>query len=91
MLHEGRSIADTLQYLREACSISRRQAYRYVDAAHNMKHPLPVRDIRVSFTVRISEILATRVRRYAALSGRTVSEITQRALQSVIRRHMGLG
>lgn len=89
MLREGRSVSDTVQYLEHSYAISRRQAYRYLDEARNLKRPVAVGDVTGAFTVRISRELVKRVRRYADSSGLTVSEITQRALLALLRRTTG--
>ena len=89
MLREGRSVSDIVRYLEQSYAISRRQAYRYLDEAQNLKRPVAVGDVTVAFTVRISRELLKRVRRYADSSGLTMSEITQRALLSIMRRKAG--
>jgi hypothetical protein len=89
MLREGRSVSDIVQYLEQSYDISGRQAYRYLDGVRNLKRPVPVGDVTVPFTVRLPQELAKRVRRYADSSGLSLSEITYRALQALIRRQGG--
>ena len=43
--------------LAQTCSISRRQAYRYLEQAQQLQHPVPVGDAKVSFTVKLSRSL----------------------------------
>lgn len=86
MLRDGGKISDIVQYLEDSYAISRRQAYRYLSEARDLKCPAPVRGVTVPFTVRLSRELVNAVRRYADSSGLSMSEITQRALLAVMRR-----
>jgi len=73
------------------CSISERQAYRYLEQAQRLKRPVPVGDIKVSFTVKLSRGLVQRLRAYAASTGLTLSEIASRAFSAVLHRGGGRG
>jgi predicted DNA-binding transcriptional regulator YafY len=77
--------------LAQACSISQRQAYRYLDQARRLKRPVPVGDAKMSFTVKLSRTLIGRLRSYAATTGLTLSEIVNRALLAVLHRGGGRG
>ena len=77
--------------LAQTCSISRRQAYRYLEQAQQLKHPVPVGDVKVSFTVKLSRRLVDRLRAYAASTGLTLSEIASRAFSAVLHRGGGRG
>ena len=70
---------EAAQQLARNCSISERQAYRYLEQAQRLKHPVPVGDVKVSFTVKLSRRLVQRLRAYAASTGLTLSEIASRA------------
>ena len=76
---------------RQNCSISKRQAYRYLEQAQRLKHPVPVGDAKVSFTVKLSHDLVDRLRIYAASTGLTLSEIASRAFSAVLHRGGGRG
>jgi predicted DNA-binding transcriptional regulator YafY len=91
VLREHGRLPDAVERLARACSISRRQAYRYLHSAQQLKRPIPVGDVKVSFTVKLSQSLADRVRKYAALTGMTLSEIVSRALLAVLHRRRGRG
>jgi hypothetical protein len=78
-------------HLALTCSISRRQAYRYLEQAQQLKRPVPVGDAKVSFTVKLSRGLVDRLRTYAASTGLTLSEIVSRALLVVLHRGRGRG
>ena len=73
------------------CSISERQAYRYLEQAQQLKHPVPVGDVKVSFTIKLSRRLVERLRAYAASTGLTLSEIASRAFSAVLHRGGGRG
>ena len=79
------------EYLARGWSISKRQAYRYLQQAQQLKQPVPVGDAKVSFTIKLSRRLVERLRTYAASTGLTLSEIVSRALQAVLHRGGGRG
>jgi predicted DNA-binding transcriptional regulator YafY len=91
LLREHAHLPEAAQRLAQTCSISRRQAYRYLDQAHQLKHPVPVGDVKVSFTVKLSRGLIDRLRAYAASTGLTLSEIASRAFSAVLHRGGGRG
>src|SRR5271157_4115629 len=57
---------EAAQQLARKCSISERQAYRYLEQAQRLKHPVPVGDAKVSFTIKLSRRLTAtpRLRRF---------------------------
>ena len=89
VLREHRDLPDAVEHLSRACSISRRQSYRYLEVAQQLKHPVPVGDAKVSFTVKLSQNLVDRIRSYAASTGLTLSEIVGRTLQALLNRGGG--
>ena len=91
LLREHAHRPEAAQRLAQTCSISRRQAYRYLDQAQQLKHPVPVGDVKVSFTVKLSRGLIDRLRAYAASTGLTLSEIASRAFSAVLHRGGGRG
>jgi len=72
-------------------SISKRQAYRYLRQAQQLKQAIPVGDAKVSFTVKLSRRLVDTLRTYAASTGLTLSEIVSRALRALLHRGGGRG
>jgi hypothetical protein len=72
-------------------SVSKRQAYRYLRHAQQLKQPVPVEDPKVSFTVKLSRRLLERLRTYAASTGWTLSEIVSRAVRAVLQHGGGRG
>ncbi len=91
VLRQRRYLPDAVEQLSRACSISRRQAYRYLEIAQQLKHPVPVGEAKVSFTVKLSQNLVDRIRGYATSTGLTLSEIVSRALQALLYRGGGRG
>jgi predicted DNA-binding transcriptional regulator YafY len=91
LLREREQLPEAVEYLAAACSISRRQAYRYLQQAQQLKRPVPVGDAKVSFTIKLSRSLVARLRTYATSTGLTLSEIVSRALQAVLHRGGGRG
>lgn len=91
LLREHAHLPKAAQQLAQDCSISRRQAYRYLEQAQQLKYPVPVGDIKVSFTVKLSRNLVDRLRNYAASTGLTLSEIASRAFLAVLHRGGGRG
>ena len=82
---------EAAQQLARNCFISERQAYRYLERAQRLKHPVPVGDVKVSFTVKLSRRLVQRLRAYAASTGLTLSEIANRAFSAVLHHGGGRG
>jgi len=91
LLREHAQLPVAADQLAQACSISVRQAYRYLDQAQQLKRLIPVGDAKVSFTVKLSRSLVERLRAYAASTGLTLSEIASRAFSAVLHRGGGRG
>ena len=60
---------EAAQRLARNCSMSERQAYRYLEQAQRLKHPVPVGDMKVSFTIKLLHRLVQRLRADAASTG----------------------
>ena len=91
LLRKHGGLPEAAERLARGWSISKRQAYRYLQQAQQLKQPVPVGDAKVSFTVKLSRRLVERLRTYAASTGLTLSEIVSRALQAVLHRGGGRG
>jgi predicted DNA-binding transcriptional regulator YafY len=91
LLGKHAQLPEAAEHLARGWSISKRQAYRYLEQAQQLKHPIPVEDAKVSFTVKLSRRLVERLRRYGASTGLTLSEIVSRALLAVLHRGGGRG
>ena len=91
MLREHEQLPEAVAHLAGACSLSRRQAYRYLQQAQQLTRPVPVEDAKVSFTIKLSRSLVARLRTYATATGLTLSQIVSRAVQAVLHRGGGRG
>jgi enoyl-CoA hydratase/carnithine racemase len=91
LLRERAQLPQAAERLARDWSISKRQAYRYLRQAQQLRHPIPVGDAKVSFTVKLSRRLVETLRTYAASTGLTLSEIVSRAVQAVLHRGGGRG
>jgi predicted DNA-binding transcriptional regulator YafY len=72
--------------LAHTCSISQRQAYRYLEQAQYLKKPVPIGDAKLAFTVKLSRTLVDRLRTYATSTGLTLSDIVSRAVLMLLNR-----
>jgi predicted DNA-binding transcriptional regulator YafY len=91
LLREHEYLLEAAEHLARDCSISKRQAYRYLEQARQLRRPVPVGDAKLSFTVKLSRSLVERLRAYAVSTGLTLSEIVSRALWAVLHRGGGRG
>jgi len=91
LLQQYEHVPEAVTELARSCSISPRQAYRYLEQAQRLKRPVPIEDAKVAFTVKLSRSLVERLRMYATSTGLTLSEIVSRALIAVLNRGGGRG
>jgi predicted DNA-binding transcriptional regulator YafY len=86
-----KELAMAVSELAQTCSISHRQAYRYLRQAQRLKAPVPVGDAKVAFTVKLSRSLVEKLRVYASTTGLTLSDIVSRAVVRLLNRGPKLG
>jgi predicted DNA-binding transcriptional regulator YafY len=79
-------LSESAGELARTCSISLRQAYRYLEQAQHLKKPVPVGDAKLAFTVKLSRALVDRLRIYATSTGLTLSDIVSRAVLMLLNR-----
>ena len=91
LLRARAPLTEAAERLARDWSVTKRQAYRYLQRAQQLKEPVPVEDAKVSFTVKLSRRLVERLRTYAASTGLTLSEMVSRAVQAVLHRGGGRG
>jgi hypothetical protein len=84
-------LSDAVEQLAQDCSISPRQAYRYLQQAQHLKQPVPPSEAKVAFTVKLPHSLVRRVRAFAAAKGLSISEVVSRALLALLPRGRGRG
>lgn len=92
-LNHARQILRRMEHLPDAvarmardCSISPRQAYRYLEEASHLTAPVPVGDEKIAFTVKLSRGLVAQVRSYARTKRLSLSELVSRALRAWLPR-----
>lgn len=91
LLQEREQLPEAVAELARTCSISPRQAYRYLEQAQRLTKPVPIEDARIAFTVKLSRSLVHRLRMYATSTGLTLSEIVSRAVTAMLNRGGGRG
>lgn len=85
LLGEGREVGEAVAQLSERFSLSRRQAYRYVQAARQMSAPVNVAEASVPVTLKIPRSLLDALRTHAGRSGVSMSDIASQALARFFR------
>jgi hypothetical protein len=91
LLQHVDQLSDAVERLAKDCSISSRQAYRYIEQAQRLKAPIPSSEVKLAFTVKLPHSLVQRVRTFAAAKGFSISEVVTRALLAVLPRGRGRG
>lgn len=90
LLARGLSVPDAVQTLIREFDLSRRQAYRYVQQAQAIGHPVPRVEPSIAVTFKVPANVIRDLRAYAASSGLTLGEIVARAISAFLaamRRH----
>ncbi len=84
-------LPDAVARMVKRSGISPRQAYRYLQRAQLLAKPVPVGDLKVAFTVKLSRELVQRLRAFANRTDLSLSEIVSRALHAALpqRRRRG--
>ena len=80
LLLRGVPRSDAVEQLARGCSLTRRQAYRYLEQAQRLKEPAPRNEEKRKFTVKLPPSLIQGVRAYAATKRMSISEVVSRAL-----------
>ena len=91
LLREFDHLPDAVEQLAQDCSISPRQAYRYLQQAQRLKEPLAVSEAKLAFTVKLPLSLIQRVRLYASVKNLSLSDVVSRALLALLPRGRGRG
>ena len=85
------ALVAAVERLARDCSISPRQAYRYLQQAQRLKKPVPVGEAKLAFTVKLPRSLIRRVRLYASVKRISISDVVSRALVALLLRGGGRG
>ena len=91
LLLQADQLSDAVEQLAQDCSISLRQAYRYLEQAQRLKQPVLPSEAKLAFTVKLPHSLVQRVRTFAATRGLSISEVVSRALLALLPRGRGRG
>jgi hypothetical protein len=91
LLRQCDQLPEAVERLARDCSISPRQAYRYLQQAQRLKEPVPVGESKLAFTVKLPRSLIRRVRLYASVKRISISEVVSRALVALLLRGGGRG
>jgi hypothetical protein len=91
LLRQVEQLPEAVERLARDCSISSRQAYRYLQQAQRLKQPVPVSEPKLAFTVKLPHSLIQRVRLYASVKRISISEVVSRALLALLPRGGGRG
>ena len=84
-------LPDAVEKMVRDCSVSPRQAYRYLQQAGLLKQDVPIADTKIAFTVKLSEALVERLRSYASSRSISLSDIVSRALEAFLPRRKKRG
>ena|SRR5258708_7387519 len=91
LLRQVDQLSDAVEKLAQDCSISPRQAYRYLELAQQLKGPVPPVESQLAFTVKLPRSLIQRVRAFATTKRLSISEVVSRALLALLPRGRGRG
>ena len=91
LLRHVDQLPNAVEQLARDCSISPRQAYRYLQQAQRLKGPVQPGEAKLAFTVKLPHSLIQRVRAYATAKGLSISEVVSRALLALLPRGRGRG
>ena len=91
LLRHVDQLSEAVEQLARDCSISPRQAYRYLKQAQRLKQPVPPSEAKLAFTVKLPHSLVQRVRTFAVGKGLSISEVVSRALLALLPRGRGRG
>ena len=91
LLRQVDHFSEAVERLAQDCSISPRQAYRYLEQAQRLKGPVVAAEAKLAFTVKLPHSLIQRIRAYATAKGLSISEVVSRALLSLLPRGRGRG
>lgn len=86
LLSTGHGQAETVEALRERFALSRRQAYRYLVEAKQLKAPAAAVEATVPITIKVPAQAVEQLRAHARVSGLTMGEIVACALTTFLAR-----
>jgi len=84
LLARGQSVGEAALSLSRQFTMSRRQAYRYIEEAQLIGRPVPVVETATAVTFKLPPSLVDAVRARAAAEGTTISDMVSRALRAFL-------
>jgi predicted HicB family RNase H-like nuclease len=91
LLRQQTSPSEVLEALITRYGLSRRQAYRYLQQAHQAASPLPIPEVKGVFTVKLPRSLILKVRQQARQQRCSISLWVERALRLELGHTKGHG
>lgn len=85
LLERKIELPQAAQSLSREFGLSRRQAYRYLEEAAQLDHPVEVIEATAAITLKLPTSAMRMLRSYAGRSGLTLGEIVARALAEFFR------
>jgi hypothetical protein len=80
LIASGYNLNEAAEALVEQFVLSRRQAYRYLQEAQSIKHPVEVSAPTIPITIKVPGDVVVKLRAYAQASGLTIGETVARAV-----------
>jgi hypothetical protein len=87
LIKSEESLSSAATTLARRYRISKRQAYRYVREAERIGKKVPVPDVKLAFTVKLSKNLIKALRKYTKTTGQSLSEIVAQALEAFLQNN----
>lgn len=66
--------------------ISKRQAYRYIQEAQRIGAHIPIPEVKIAFTVKLTPNLIQTLRQHSIDSGKSLSDIVTMALETFLQK-----
>jgi predicted DNA-binding transcriptional regulator YafY len=79
-------VPEAVERMMRECGLSRRQAYRYVQEARELTASVRVPDVKVPFTVTVSQRVIRALRAHAQTTGLSLSDVVSRAIVALLAR-----
>ena len=89
LIEKHSTVSAAVDAMTEKYSISKRQAYRYINDASKIGVKIPIPDQKIAFTVKLSQNLIQALRVYAKKSGKSLSEIVTQSLEVFLQNGRG--
>lgn len=85
LMRKYNSTSEATNMMVEQYSISKRQAYRYVEQANKIGEQVAVPDPKIAFTVKLSQKLVQRLREHAKHTEKKLSTIVTQSLEDFLQ------